>query len=322
MSEVAEGRKGSGLAVLFAALAGFGLLGAGAVFTKCVFAHLEGLTLFSGSIRPEQMFGIMFTGIEEFGSFFARFTAVAGAWLGVLAVVQALVEVIPRQSPDAQPSEARGDAGGRSKRAAALFFAVACFGAAAFAYLGLERKRLWTEWAAMAPVALAALFGALRAHSRVRPPRLPGALLPITLAASALLFSAADTALRWYTAALYLQYYGDDRPLPEESVSKVRANRPIGALVPVTPVLVLVAFGAWSWAEGKRRGPAPKSRAPAVLAVGTVVMLIAYAGLDRRIRKDITVHTGGTGSIEDFIAFARETHSPYADPKRSPEPSP
>ncbi|MEZ4297447.1 MAG: hypothetical protein R3B70_20965 [Polyangiaceae bacterium] len=311
--------------VVLGVLGGLGLLAAGALFARDVYYYNFYVRPAISGLRPHSVQGVWCEFAYEEGNSIAKSAGAVGAWFAALAIAALLFDILSRRAAPEPRSGGGAYVTSHTRHVAALLASAAFLAVGAFSHLSIERFRRWTEWAAIATIALAGLLGALRAWRGHRPSRLPRALLPVTLAMSAVFFSVADAGYRWATGGGFLQGYGYERAIPDDEVETVRKNQPIGALIFLTPALVLLSFGAWTWAEGSRRGPSPKSRIPLALVIGTSVMLVGYGGLDRRLRKDMAAQTGGTGSFEDFIAFARIAH--YVPPKPvdlfepPPEPS-
>lgn len=298
-------RGGWALGAVFVLLAVLALLAAGGGFAASALEYLEGDRAMGAHFFPFERFKLRMSFIADVAPLVVRTAVGAGAWLAALAIVAGLVEALWVSGADtiAAPSiEARG--AGPSRRVGTLFVASACIAVVAFAYLGLERERVWIEWAAMGPVALAGLFGAIRAHRRVKVPRLPRLIVPLLLATSGFLIGVAEVAHRWYVTGLYLQFYKGP-PMEEADINIARANRPIGLLALVPPILVLITFAAWRWAEDRRPTAAVRSFAPLVLIAGASLLGIAYVGSNARLRRDLGAETQGSGSNEDFAAYVR-----------------
>lgn len=297
--EAREEQAGRRLGAGLAALACVGLLGAAAVYAYAVIQHLKLFPIIRG-LAPHKRFRVLLAGVEDFAPLLARATGAAGGWLTLLAAAGAiLLATEPTQGPDPRP-EARL----RPRFFSAMFLSLIGCAVVSATYLGFERERLWTEWAAMGTVALAGLLGATGGRARASTRRLPWGLLPVTLATAAFLFGVADVMLRWFTVGNYFQAYQED-PLPEPKILFVQANAPRGMLAFLAPALVLIVLAAWRWAANGGLSPGLRSRSPHVLAAVAGVLVLTCVGLDRKLRVDLGECTGGSGSNEDLMAFVR-----------------
>ena len=312
----AEASRGSdertGLGAALAGAGCLGLLGAAAGLAYAFFEYMAALRLIGGERRPQYFRGL-WGGIEYHAPTFAWAAAAAGGWLAILAMAEMIIE---HAAPPGQPAGQRGlpsTAELRSRRASAVLASILFCAIGVAAHLILEGERKWAQWATMATVALAGPFAGLRAYIGALPPRLPRALLPVTLAASSFLFGTTDVLLRWSLMGSILDYEMT-RPLVPSSLRLLRANLPNGTLALLGPALVLLTFAVWRWAEGPTPSPGARSRAPYVLAAAAGLFAISCAGLDRHVRADIRAFTGGSGSNEDIVLYVQGAHPAVLDP--------
>ena len=201
---------------------------------------------------------------------------------GLLAL--ALAVLVTFTCAGGAPAPPPGRRGARAARAAAV--SAACLGASAAAHLwqGAMRREAWL---ALGALAVGAVLSTVLAAMGQRTASAPRGLVPVALAASALLLGYAgyEDAIHGQLVALEML----ERPLPPEDLASVTAAAPTLRVALIDGALALL-MSAVPWIAGRapRDAPAPR-RYGSVLACAALAGLLA-AGLvsaQQRMERDV-----------------------------------